>query len=199
MTAPVVTFLDPPRYAAWQHREARHGFEVVFLDPDVDGRRVEGATTAVEAGNAWAIQYEISLTPVWRTRSARVVGRSASAPPRVLTLESDGAGRWRIDGRGAAHLDGCLDVDLESSALTNAFPVHRLGLQVGQDASAPAAYVRAPGLSVERLEQHYRRLDDDGTRQRYHYAAPAFDFACELLYDEAGLLLDYPGIATRAA
>jgi uncharacterized protein len=195
----VLPFIDPPQYAAWQHREARNGFEVVFLGADVDGRSVGGATTAVEAENAWAIEYEITLNPDWLTRSARVVGRWASAPRRDLTLESDGAGRWRIDGQPAPHLDGCLDVDLESSALTNAFPVHRLGLQVAQEASAPAAYVRALGLSVERLDQHYRRLDDDGTRQRYWYAAPAFDFACELLYDEAGLLLDYPGIAIRAA
>ena len=171
----------------------------MFLDPDASGRRLEGATTAVEADTAWAIRYEIRLDGDWLTRSARVVGRSASAPRRELTLESDGAGRWRIDGQPAPHLDGCLDVDLESSALTNAFPVHRLGLQVAQEASAPAAYVRAFGLSVERLEQHYRRLENDGTRQRYGYAAPALDFACELLYDEAGLLLDYPGLATRAA
>ena len=170
------------------------------MSADVNGRRrMAGTTAAVEADNAWAIQYEITVNPDWRTRSARVVGRSASAPRRVLTLEADGAGRWRIDGQPAPQLDGCLDVDLESSALTNAFPVHRLGLQVGQGASAPAAYVRALGLSVERLEQHYRRLDDNGTRQRYRYAAPAFEFACELLYDEAGLLLEYPGIATRAA
>ena len=157
------------------------------------------STTAVEADDVWAIEYEITLNPDWLTRRARVVGRWASAPRRELTLESNGAGAWRIDGQRAPQLDGCLDVDLESSALTNAFPVHRLGLQVGQGASAPAAYVRALGLSVERLDQHYRRLDDDETRQRYHYAAPAFEFACELVYDEAGLLLDYPGIATRAA
>jgi hypothetical protein len=192
-------FLDPPRHAAWQHREARTGFEVVFLSPDAGGRRIEGDTAAVEAGDAWAVHYEIALSPHWLTRSARVAGRSPSAARRELTLESDGAGRWVIDGQPAHHLDGCLDVDLESSALTNAFPVHRLALQVGEDASAPAAYVRALDLAVERLEQRYVRLDDDGARERYHYAAPAFEFECELLYDEFGLLLDYPGIATRAA
>ena len=34
---------------------------------------------------------------------------------------------------------------------------------------------------------------------RYRYRAPSFDFECELVYDESGLVLDYPGIATRAA
>ena len=91
-------------------------------------------------------------------------------------------------------------MDLESSSLTNAFPVHRLGLGVGAEADAPAAYVRALDLSVERLEQRYVRLEDDGSRrERYRYTAPAFGFECQLLYDEYGLVLDYPGIAVRAA
>jgi hypothetical protein len=92
---------------------------------------------------------------------------------------------------------GCLDVDLEGSAFTNAFPVHRLGLNVGEQADAPAAYVRANDLRVERLEQSYARLPDDGDRSRYDYASPAFDFRAELVYDRFGLVLDYPGIAVR--
>ena len=188
-------FANPPRCAAWRHCDAREGFEVVFLRAG----RVEGDTVAVEDGKAWAVRYDISVDAGWATRSARVRSR-ASSGLRGLSLEADGAGRWRVDGAPAGQLDGCLDVDLESSSLTNAFPVHRLGLEVGEEADAPAAYVRTLDLAVERLEQHYRRLDDDDRgRQRYHYASPAFGFECELLYDESGLVLDYPGIAVRAA
>jgi hypothetical protein len=197
-TGPVISFLEPPPSAGWQHREARSGFEVVFLRQSESGLHAEGDTAAVEAGEAWAVHYEIELDAGWVTRGARVRGRSARGP-HERTLEADGGGGWRVDGAHAPHLDGCLDVDLESSCLTNAFPVHRLGLAVGEQAGAPAAYVRALDLSVERLEQHYTRLDDDDGRQRYHYAAPAFDFRCELVYDEFGLLLDYPGIGTRAS
>jgi hypothetical protein len=39
---------------------------------------------------------------------------------------------------------------------------------------------------------------DEAARQRYDYAAPVFDFACRLTYDESGLVLDYLGIAVRA-
>ena len=82
--------------------------------------------------------------------------------------------------------------------MTNALPVRRMGLALGARAAAPAAYVRAVGLAVERLEQSYLRAPDEAARQRYDYAAPAFDFACRLTYDESGLVLDYPGIAVRA-
>lgn len=189
---------EPPRFAAWQHTDARSGFEVVFMDHGADGYRLEGDTAAVEDGEAWVVRYAIAVTPAWSTRGARVTNL-VSTGWNELVLEADGAGGWSIDGKPAPHLDGCLDVDLESSALTNAFPVHRLALGVGEEAEAPAAYVRAADLRVERLEQHYRRLDDDGNRQRYHYAAPAFDFECELVYDEFGLVLEYPGIAIRVA
>jgi uncharacterized protein len=188
----------PPTVAAWRHRDARDGFEVVFLHPDRDGLRVEGTTTAVEDGQAWVVRYEIVLAADATTRRARVAGRSATGT-RAVVVEADGAGHWRVDGPPAPELDGCLDLDLESSALTNAFPVRRLGLAPGERAEAPAAYVRALDMRVERLEQRYVRLeDDDGRRPRYGYDAPRFDFACELVYDEHGLVLEYPGIAVRA-
>jgi hypothetical protein len=114
-----------------------------------------------------------------------------------VRLEADDSGRWRVDGVAAPHLDGCLDVDLESSSCTNTLPIHRLRLAVGQEAEAPAAYVRALGLEVERLEQRYARIEDDGTRQRFDYTAPVFDYEGRLVYDAAGLVLDYPGIAVR--
>ena len=83
--------------------------------------------------------------------------------------------------------------------MTNALPVRRMGLPVAARAAAPAAYVRAVGLAVERLEQTYVRAADEASWQRYDYAAPAFDFTARLVYDQAGLVLDYPGIAVRSA
>ena len=192
-------FDPPPRFAAWEHCEARSGFEVVFPRPDADGGcHMDGDTTAVEDGEAWAVHYAISLDRDWVTRSAHVAGLAATGR-RERHLEAVGGGRWLVDGEPAPDLDGCLDVDLESSSLTNAFPVHHLGLEVGQEADAPAAYVRALDLAVERLEQRYLRLDDEGELRRYHYTSPAFGFECELSYDASGLVLDYPGIAVRAA
>ena len=82
--------------------------------------------------------------------------------------------------------------------MTNALPAHRLALPAGGRAEAPAAYVRASSLAVERLEQTYQRAEDEAGCQRYDYAAPAFGFTCRLGYDQSGLVLDYPGIAVRA-
>jgi hypothetical protein len=140
----------------------------------------------------WTVGYSIVVDEQFRTPRAIVTGRSA-AGRRELTIERDDDGGWRIDGALAPGLAGCLDVDLESSACTNVLPVARLGLAIGARAEAPAVYVRAVDLRVERLEQTYRRLDE----RRYDYESPAFGFRAELVYDDDGLVREYPGIATR--
>jgi uncharacterized protein len=197
-TVPAAPSRPLPASAAWRHLDARVGFEVLFLRREPDGYRFEGHATAVEDGEAWAVRYAVTVDTSWTTRVAHIVGRSASGDHEVR-LEGDGAGCWRVDGKPAPHLDGCLDVDLEASAFTNALPVHRFGLAIGQQADAPAAYVRALDLRVERLEQSYTRLENDAEHSHYDYTSPAFDFRAELVYDEFGLVLDYPGIAVRAA
>ena len=189
---------DIPDTAAWRHLQAREGFEVLFLSKEEDGYRLEGHSTAVEDGEAWGIRYTVALDANWVTRSARIASRTHMGELEVQ-LECDGAGTWRVDGLPAPLLTGCLDVDLEASACTNALPVRRLMLGVGQRADAPAAYVRATTLRVERLEQTYSRLPDNGDTSRYDYAAPAFDFAAVLVYDRCSLVVDYPGIAVRVA
>jgi hypothetical protein len=187
-----------PETAAWRLVDAHEGFEVLFPRREGDGYRFDGHSVGVEDGELWSVRYALELDPAWRARSAHVVGRSRSGAHETR-LERDERGAWRVDAVPTPELDGCSDIDFEGSAFTNALPVHRLELGVGQSAEAPAAYVRALDLSVDRLEQRYARLEDEGGGPRYDYESPAFDFRCVLAYDEHGLVLDYPGIAVRIA
>jgi hypothetical protein len=185
-----------PRTAAWQHQHSRLGLEVVFLAADESGYRLNGHTVAVEGTRTWVVQYEISLDSFWTTKAARVSSWSVNGKADV-TLDAHESGHWRVNGRSAPEYDGCIDIDLESSACTNTIPVHRLSLGIGQSANVPALYVTAVDLGVERLEQEYCRIDDLGKNQRYDYRAPAFDFESQLVYDHTGLVMEYPGIASR--
>ena len=190
-------FAPLPPSAAWGHRDARDGFEVTFFQTGAAGIRLQGQTAAVEDGEAWSVRYDIRLDGDWHTIRAEVSGWSVTGE-HAVTLETGGPGHWRVNGSPRPDLDGCLDVDLESSAVTNTIPVHRMRLEVGDGSAAPAAYVRALDLTVERLEQDYLRADDDGPHLRYDYRAPAFDVECRLVSDASGLVLEYPGLASRA-
>jgi uncharacterized protein len=169
-----VSFASLPSQAAWQHRGVRSGFEVVFFSHQDSRWRIQGCTTAKEDGRPWAVEYAIELDHAGATRRARTTGRSVAGSCSTM-LDADGHDHWLVDGKGVPQLDGCLDADLESSAMTNAFPVRRLGLAVAGRAVVPAVYVRAVG----------------------DYTAPAFDYQCRLVYDRSGLVIDYPGIAVR--
>jgi hypothetical protein len=179
-----------PAFAAWRFVEAVDGFEVVHLGP----RLLRGCTAAVEGGVPYAVRYEITLDEQWRTREAHVSSDTVEGH-RSTVLIADGDGHWTVDGAEAPHLDGLLDVDLESSACTNTLPIHRLALPDGEAVPAPAVYVRALDLSVTRLDQTYRR---NGNRT-FDYSSDGGAFRAVLEYDDAGLIVDYPGIAVRFA
>ncbi|HEX5118486.1 MAG TPA: putative glycolipid-binding domain-containing protein [Pseudonocardiaceae bacterium] len=178
---------------AWRHEgSGRLGLETTYFLRQDDGWLFNGTTEATEDGRDWSVGYQLIVDSAWRTRRARVMSDDLS-----ILLEGDGGGHWVVDGGPAPALDGCLDVDLEASALTNAFPVHRLGLAVGASADAPAVYVRVAGLAVARLAQRYTRIEDDELGERYDYVAPEFDVHTVVAYDRTGFVRTYPDIAVR--
>jgi hypothetical protein len=188
-------FAPLPPVAAWRMYEAHQGFEVVSIASDPHGTRLTGTSVGVEEGVAWSFRYDIEIDPAWHA----IRGSIEAAAGARLVLEADGPGRWLVDGVHDPGLDGCLDIDLEGSALTNTAPVHRLGLAVGDRAEAPAVYVRTNTLNVERLDQTYRRLPDTGEGFVFEYASPRFGYRAQLAFAADGLVTDYPDIARRVA
>lgn len=120
---------------------------------------------------------------------------------RHLTINRTEDGFWLLDtgsGGTRAEFGGAADVDLAHSPLLNSVPIRRLGLHRGQSEHAlPMLRVGLPDLSVEMVEQHYRGitpLGPDGT------AVVGFrwdDFTADITVDPDGVVLHYPGIATR--
>lgn len=184
----------PPPSAAWTHRGARAGFEIAFFRNGSGGTLVTGRTTADEAGALWSVGYAIEVDGAWVTRTVRATALIDGAD-RTVELQRNADGRWTVDGRHRPELDGCVDVDFESSAVTNTLPIHRIDFVPGRAVEVPAAFVRAD-LTVQRLEQSYVPIDT-AVGPRFRYYSATFHFACELRYDAAGLVLDYPGIAVR--
>jgi uncharacterized protein len=188
----VADFAPLPAVAAWRLLEAHEGFEVAHFTSGPDRLRISGTSVGVEAARAWSFRYDVEIAADWHASR----GTIRSADGGRLTLEADGPGRWLVDGIHDSALDGCLDIDLEGSALTNTAAVHRLGLDVDDDAPAPAVYVRTNTLAVERLDQTYRRVAAaDG--YAFEYVSPGFDYRASLTFGTDGLVEDYPGIARR--
>ncbi|WP_100813511.1 putative glycolipid-binding domain-containing protein [Microbacterium lacus] len=185
-----------PSAESWNHQGLRVGFEVAFFRDVRLGHRLTGHTTANESGALWSVGYDLTVDPSWTTISVRASRLSAQGTGE-MTMTRDAQGHWIVGGTQRPDLDGCVDVDFESSAVTNTLPIHRLDFIVGASVDVPAAFVRADDLRVERLEQRYTLVGTTPDRLLFHYESSTFDFACDIPFDRAGLVVEYPGIAVR--
>lgn len=186
-------FAKLPSIAAWRLIEAYEGHEVVRFTEKGGMIVLEGTTTGVEEGIPWSIWYVIKLNKDWHARHAiidNLVGNH-------LEIEGDGQGSWLVNGNPQPELEGCLDLDFEASLVTNTAPVHRLRLAVGEQGESAAVYIRSRGLAVERLDQTYRRLPDQGKELRFEYNSPRFEYHDTLHFGADGLIVQYPGIGER--
>ena len=84
--------------------------------------------------------------------------------------------------------------DLGWSPLFNSLPVIRDELlESGPPRLYEMRWVDVPSLAVSKSEQHYEPL---GNRQVRFSAG---DFTADIRFDEAGFVLEYPGIAMRVS
>jgi len=141
--------------------------------------------------NRARLDYALVGDARWHTASGRVVGW-VGRDTVDIELTVDAAGQWRLNGTVCPAVAGCIDLDLNFSPSTNLLPIRRLELAVGQEAPVRAAWLRFPGLTLEPLEQRYRRLDV----QTYRYESAGGRFVADLQVDSAGFVIDYPGAWT---
>jgi len=180
------------RSYAWQRADAGvgHSFARVAAESG-GGWRFDGTEILVARGRPMRASFSVTLDAAWRTRAVEV--EVLTRRHVTLRLDADDGHRWRMNGRRAARLEGCIDVDIAATPLTNTFPIRRYAdLAVGSSRTSPVAWVEVPSLRVVRVDQTYRRLG----RDEWEYSDPRHG-AYRLKVDPDGIVLDYEGFATR--
>jgi uncharacterized protein len=183
-----------PRTVMWRRIVDDLSFEQATLSRLPEGYEIMGAILVAEGGKPLRIDYRLCCSLDWRTREVDVE-QVLSADRSRMSLTADGVGGWRVNGVEAPELAGCIDVDLEFSPSTNALPINRLRLKVGERSEISAAWVRFPALHVMTSHQAYQRLDQG----QYLFQSLASGFEAVLDVDRDGLPLLYSGIWQRIA
>jgi len=168
------------------------GHDACQFLPGADGWTLRGSAVFLQHGEVCQLRYEVLADSGFRTREASVTGL-VGVRAVELRIRSDGDGTWMAGGVEQPQLAGCMDVDLGFTPATNFLPVRRLGLEIGQQAQAPAAYLAFPELRLEVLGQRYRRVSATG----YEYEAPSADYRGTLEFSGQGVIVDYPELFTR--
>lgn len=154
-----------------------------------EGWYLEGSAVFADEGKPCRLDYRVECDERWRTRSASVSGWVGDDEVR-FEIETDGSGRWEMNGAEQPRVEGSVDIDLNFSPSTNLLPIRRLGLAVGEEAAVTAAWLRFPSFALERFDQTYRRTGD----LAYRYESAGGDFFRDLAVDDIGLVTSYPGL-----
>jgi uncharacterized protein len=166
----------------WQATDG--GCEVCVLEPAGRGWRLRGTVLTHEAGQPIELRHAVTVDAAWATTGVEVLVSFAGEDPREPV---ELGALWSGEERDTAYRD-CVDVDLSFTPATNTLPIRRLGLDVGEEAEIPVAWLVWPELTIRRVLQRYARLAKD----RYRYTQD--DFEAELTVDEHGLVLEYEGL-----
>jgi hypothetical protein len=154
------------------------------------GAGTPGVVIAREGETEFGLSYRLKLDALWRTKEALLRTTSGHA----LHLESDGQGHWQENGKDQPALQGCIDIDIQATPLTNTLPIRRLGLETGESMEIRLCYIEVPGLAVAPSNQRYTALEAGSL---YRFESLESGFIADLPVDEDGFVLDYPGLFKR--
>jgi hypothetical protein len=191
----------------WAALENR-GLEHVVLSGGPDGWLAQGDVIMAGA-RLLTVRYQLRCDRGWRFTDLTISVTDAAGERRLVLAARDG--RWQANGQPRPDLDGCTDIDLSCTPLTNTLPIRRLGWSATLQHDLQVAYVSVAGLDVRKAEQRYTLLTRparQGTGRR-DQAAPVWantvfryqsgTYRADLPVDSDGLVIDYPGGWQRVA
>jgi hypothetical protein len=177
-----------PRTILWRRLDGA-GHDAARIRRDAGFWTLDGCAVFLDPAGECRLDYLVHCDPAWHTVSARVQGWIG---PHAIetTIEVRDSGRWLLNGVECPAVAECVDVDLNFSPSTNLLPIRRLALIDGASADVRAAWLRFPTLTLELLEQRYRRIDS----ATYGYESGRGEFRRTLHVNDAGFVVEYPGL-----
>jgi hypothetical protein len=172
------------------------GLEQLDLVENETGVFADGLVLGIEHATPFRLWYQVRADSTWYVRECLL--QVGGEKGRTMHLYTDGQGHW-AGATGVAYpaLDGCLDIDISYTPFTNTLPVRRLALTPGESADLLVAYITVPDLSVRPVQQRYTCLSRTASGGIYRYEGLESNFTADLLVDDQGLVVDYPGIWKR--
>lgn len=167
------------------------GLEHVYIVEEGGSLVANGWVMRAHNQHPFRLQYTLRCTKDFRFQEAFL--QLVYPKETTLRVVFDSSQGW-LDGTGKAlpALAGCQEVDLMATPLTNTLPIRRLGLQEGEKAEFPVAYIAVPELSVVPVLQRYTCLQQLPDGALYLYENLASGYRAKIEVDEEGLVLSYP-------
>jgi hypothetical protein len=168
--------------------------ENCLVDTTEKGTEINSVIVGTYGSRIFKVEYRIRTNPRWETLF--VEARSQHSDQfQYLRLESDGQGNWQSQGKPAPQFNGCMDIDISITPLTNTLPINRLKLFPGTSQEIQVVYLDLLEQQMVPARQKYSCL----SKTSYQYENVPNDFEAVITVDELGLVVDYPRLFVRKA
>lgn len=135
------------------------------------------------------VDYRLSLDHSWRTLNVDVVIQTNNTfTSRQYT--TNGRGQWYINNALLPEMEGCEDVDISLTPLTNTLPIRRLNLKTDERQSVNVLYIDVLQRDIRPGTQYYTCLRPD----RYLFETGDGSFKAEIETDEHLWVKRYPNL-----
>lgn len=179
----------------WQHLDTPGWEHVRVIDDHPEWTVFDSIFARHDADMVRRGGYTLVMDKQWRTLELRLMLETSVGAMDALHILSEGDGRWTdAEGRPMPQLDGCVDVDIRWTPLTNSLPINRLGLVAGESAEITVAYISLPDLVAMPVQQSYSCT----TEGRFRYTNLANGFSADITTDPEGYVISYPGRFERS-
>jgi uncharacterized protein len=178
-----------------------------------EAKRLRASGVAIGSDpEPYHLSFELQTRDEYITDRA-VVETQGTGWTRQLEIQRSRAGVWSASSQSAGKLEmpkaggdptelgDALDLDLGLSPVFNTMPVLRHDLHNGGSAEDfLMVWISVPDLSIHASPQRYTFLErrSGGERLvRFEAVGEGEDFVADVQFDSDGLVVDYPGIASR--
>ncbi len=184
-----------------------------FAVIELESRRLRASGVAIGSDpEPYRLSFELRTRGEYITDRAAVETQGAGwtrqleiqrSPAGVWSASSQSAGKLELPEAGGdpTELGDALDLDLGLSPVFNTMPVLRHDLHNGGSAEDfLMVWISVPDLSIHASPQRYtflERRSDEQRLVRFEAVGEGEDFVADVQFDSDGLVVDYPGIASR--
>lgn len=177
----------------WTGREY-YSLENCQVNEQENGSTITSTIIGSYEGKLYKVEYQITTNAYWQTVLLELTSQ-VNNKPQTIKLEGDGNGNWIYNGTEAQQFRNCIDVDIAVTPFTNTLPIRRLQLGQNQSQEIQVIYCDLLNQEIKPVSQKYTRLSNN----EYHYENIPNDFEATIKVDDAGLVIDYPGLFVRTA
>jgi len=170
-----------------------HSMENCIVDVQSNGIAIHSVLLGFYQHKIYQVDYTLQLDRHWNVYSCHMQVQLENKKQTMDLNKKEN--KWFVNGTYHPEFDGCLDVDIPLTPLTNSLPINRLRLETHQEYEIDVLYIDVLEQEIKHVKQKYKRLSD----QVYHYENIPNDFEADIQVDTHGFVIDYPQLFKQTA